>query len=58
MAAAHFELLDKPMGMMGSGYGSECQSNKVIARKLGIAEATVKAQMVKLFVKIGAANRT
>jgi two-component system, NarL family, nitrate/nitrite response regulator NarL len=34
------------------------QSNKVIARKLGIAEATVKAQMVKLFVKIGAQNRT
>lgn len=36
----------------------EGQSNKVIARKLGIAEATVKAQMVKLFVKIGATNRT
>jgi two-component system nitrate/nitrite response regulator NarL len=36
----------------------EGQSNKVIARKLGIAEATVKAQMVKLFVKVGAANRT
>jgi two-component system, NarL family, nitrate/nitrite response regulator NarL len=34
------------------------QSNKMIARKLGVAEATVKAQMVKLFVKIGAANRT
>jgi two-component system nitrate/nitrite response regulator NarL len=33
-------------------------SNKVIARRLGIAEATVKAQMAKLFVKIGAANRT
>lgn len=33
-------------------------SNKVIARKLGLAEATVKAQMVKLFVKIGASNRT
>jgi two-component system nitrate/nitrite response regulator NarL len=36
----------------------EGQSNKVIARKLGIAEATVKAQMVKLFVKVGATNRT
>jgi two-component system, NarL family, nitrate/nitrite response regulator NarL len=36
----------------------EGQSNKVIARELGIAEATVKAQMVKLFVKIGATNRT
>jgi two-component system, NarL family, nitrate/nitrite response regulator NarL len=34
------------------------ESNKMIARKLGVAEATVKAQMVKLFVKIGAANRT
>lgn len=33
-------------------------SNKVIARKLGIAEATVKAQMVRLFDKIGATNRT
>jgi len=36
----------------------EGQSNKVIARKLGIAEATVKAQMVRLFAKVGAANRT
>jgi two-component system nitrate/nitrite response regulator NarL len=36
----------------------EGQSNKMIARELGIAEATVKAQMVRLFVKIGAANRT
>jgi len=36
----------------------EGESNKVIARKLGVAEATIKAQMVKLFVKIGAANRT
>jgi len=36
----------------------EGQSNKVIARKLGLAEATVKAQMVRLFGKIGAANRT
>jgi two-component system, NarL family, nitrate/nitrite response regulator NarL len=36
----------------------EGRSNKVIARRLGIAEATVKAQMAKLFVKIGAANRT
>jgi two-component system, NarL family, nitrate/nitrite response regulator NarL len=36
----------------------EGHSNKVIARSLGIAEATVKAQMVRLFVKIGAANRT
>ena len=36
----------------------EGQSNKVIARKLGIAEATVKAQMVRLFSKIGATNRT
>ena len=36
----------------------EGQSNKVIARKLGLAEATVKAQMVRLFNKIGAANRT
>ena len=36
----------------------EGQSNKVIARKLGVAEATVKAQMVRLFTKIGAANRT
>jgi len=36
----------------------EGQSNKVIARKPGVAEATVKAQMVRLFVKIGAANRT
>jgi two-component system nitrate/nitrite response regulator NarL len=36
----------------------EGQSNKEIARKLGIAEATVKAQMVRLFGKIGAANRT
>jgi two-component system nitrate/nitrite response regulator NarL len=33
-------------------------SNKVIARKLGVAEATVKAQMVRLFEKIGATNRT
>ncbi len=36
----------------------EGQSNKVITRKLGVAEATVKAQMVRLFTKIGAANRT
>ena len=36
----------------------EGQSNKAIARKLGIVEATVKAQMVRLFVKIGATNRT
>jgi len=36
----------------------EGKSNKAIARKLGIAEATVKAQMVRLFGKIGAANRT
>jgi two-component system, NarL family, nitrate/nitrite response regulator NarL len=36
----------------------EGQSNKVIARRLGVAEATVKAQMVRLFTKIGAANRT
>lgn len=36
----------------------EGQSNKAIARKLGIAETTVKAQMVRLFGKIGAANRT
>jgi two-component system nitrate/nitrite response regulator NarL len=36
----------------------EGQSNKEIARRLGIAEATVKAQMARLFVKIGAANRT
>ena len=36
----------------------EGHSNKVIARELGIAEATVKGQMVKLFDKIGAANRT
>jgi two-component system nitrate/nitrite response regulator NarL len=36
----------------------EGQSNKVIARELGVAEATVKAQMVRLFIKIGAANRT
>jgi two-component system nitrate/nitrite response regulator NarL len=36
----------------------EGESNKVIARRLGVAEATIKAQMVKLFVKVGAANRT
>jgi two-component system nitrate/nitrite response regulator NarL len=36
----------------------EGQSNKMIARRLGIAEATVKAQMARLFAKIGAANRT
>jgi two-component system, NarL family, nitrate/nitrite response regulator NarL len=36
----------------------EGHSNKVIARRLGIAEATVKAQMARLFDKIGAANRT
>jgi two-component system nitrate/nitrite response regulator NarL len=36
----------------------EGESNKVIARKLGVAEATIKSQMVKLFVKVGAANRT
>lgn len=36
----------------------EGHSNKVIARRLGIAEATVKAQMARLFGKIGAANRT
>lgn len=36
----------------------EGQSNKMIARKLNIAEATVKAQMARLFEKIGAANRT
>jgi DNA-binding NarL/FixJ family response regulator len=34
------------------------QSNKVIARRLGLAETTVKALMAKLFDKIGAANRT
>jgi two-component system, NarL family, nitrate/nitrite response regulator NarL len=36
----------------------EGRSNKVIARQLGIAEATVKAQMARLFGKIGASNRT
>lgn len=36
----------------------EGRSNKAIARKLGVAEATVKAQMVRLFGKIGAVNRT
>jgi two-component system nitrate/nitrite response regulator NarL len=36
----------------------EGRSNKAIARKLGVAEATVKAHMVRLFGKIGAANRT
>lgn len=40
------------------GFLVEGQSNKVMARRLGIAEATVKAQMVRLFGKIGAANRT
>jgi two-component system nitrate/nitrite response regulator NarL len=36
----------------------EGRSNKVIARNLDIAEATVKAQMGRLIAKIGAANRT
>ena len=36
----------------------EGRSNKVIARQLGIAEATVKAQMARLFGKIGASNWT
>ena len=36
----------------------EGESNKGIARKLGVAEATIKSQMVKLFAKVGAANRT
>jgi two-component system, NarL family, nitrate/nitrite response regulator NarL len=36
----------------------EGKSNKLIARQLGLAEATVKSQMAKLFDKIGAANRT
>lgn len=40
------------------GFLVEGQSNKAIARELGIAETTVKAQMVRLFGKIGAANRT
>jgi two-component system nitrate/nitrite response regulator NarL len=36
----------------------EGKSNKMIARELGLAEATVKGQMARLFDKIGAANRT
>jgi two-component system nitrate/nitrite response regulator NarL len=36
----------------------EGKSNKLIARQLGLAEATIKGQMAKLFDKIGAANRT
>lgn len=36
----------------------EGQPNKMIARRLGVAEATVKTQMVRLFNKIGATNRT
>ncbi len=49
-------LTQRERALLASLVGGE--SNKMIARKLGIAEATVKAQMVKLFVKIGAANRT
>jgi two-component system nitrate/nitrite response regulator NarL len=37
---------------------AEGHSNKVIARKLGAAEATVKVHVKSILRKIGAANRT
>jgi DNA-binding NarL/FixJ family response regulator len=40
------------------GYVSCGLSNKLIARRLGIAEATVKAHLTSVFRAIGAENRT
>jgi DNA-binding NarL/FixJ family response regulator len=37
---------------------AEGHPNKIIARRLGIAEETVKAHMKSIFGKLGAANRT
>jgi two-component system, NarL family, nitrate/nitrite response regulator NarL len=41
-----------------AGYLARGSSNKIIARELNIAEATVKAHVKALLRKIGAANRT
>jgi DNA-binding NarL/FixJ family response regulator len=40
------------------GYVAAGLSNKLIARRLGIAEATVKAHLTSVFRSIGAENRT
>ncbi len=40
------------------GYVAAGMSNKLIARRLGIAEATVKAHLTSVFRSIGAENRT